>query len=510
MPGRDPVAGLDGDRERGLVRRLVLGRHQVQAELVAALGRQREADQPAPLLGHEVDRLGRRELGGERQIALVLAVLVVADDDHPARADLVQRLFDRCERSTHRNELLHVLGEHIHLQIDGPAGFGRAQRRALQGLGDQGHGERDVVDRRDGQRDAVDRDRALLDDVAQQFGRGVEGDDPGEAVLAGRAHHRHAVDVALDEVTAETIGGAQRQLEVHVRALADLGQRGAPQRLVHDVGGERAVDDLRRGQADAVDGHRVAELQLVGKRSLYVQTHAVRRGVDGSDRSQVGDEPGEHAHHSRMRAVISTSSLDALALERERAHRGGDPFGALALERVAGARATEHDGRQEQADLVDLAGVQERAREVRAALEQDRGHADRAELDERVAHAVGLVGAGGHDHVGAADLQRVDRGARGGAGDDDGQRHLVGAAHELGVQRQAGLGVEDDPARLAHDALDPRGELRDRRSARCRSRPRRRRPRRASGARAAASPRPRSTSSRRCGSRPCRRASSRT
>ena len=84
----------------------------------------------------------------------------------------------------------------------------------------------------------------------------------------------------------------------------------------------------------------------------------------------------------------------------------------------------------------------------------------RAELDERVAHAVGLVGAGGDDDLGARDLQRVDRGARRGAGDDDGQRHLGGAAHELGVERQPGLGVEDDPARLARDALDARGQLR--------------------------------------------------
>ena len=40
--------------------------------------------EPAPLLGHEVDGLGRRELRGHRQVALVLAVLVVADDDHLA------------------------------------------------------------------------------------------------------------------------------------------------------------------------------------------------------------------------------------------------------------------------------------------------------------------------------------------------------------------------------------------------------------------------------------------
>ena len=71
-------------------------------EFVAALGSQREADQPAPLLGHEVDRLGRRELRRHREVALVLAVLVVADDDHLAGADLFQGLFDGRERPTHR------------------------------------------------------------------------------------------------------------------------------------------------------------------------------------------------------------------------------------------------------------------------------------------------------------------------------------------------------------------------------------------------------------------------
>ena len=83
--GGDALAGLDRDGERRLERRLVLGRHQVEPELVAALGRQRQADQPAAVLGHEVDRLGRDELGRHREVALVLAVLVVADDDHPAR-----------------------------------------------------------------------------------------------------------------------------------------------------------------------------------------------------------------------------------------------------------------------------------------------------------------------------------------------------------------------------------------------------------------------------------------
>ncbi len=83
--GADPAGGLDRDREGGLQRRLVLRRHQLQAELLAALRGQRQADQAARLLGHEVDRLRRGELRRHHQVALVLAVLAVADDDHAAR-----------------------------------------------------------------------------------------------------------------------------------------------------------------------------------------------------------------------------------------------------------------------------------------------------------------------------------------------------------------------------------------------------------------------------------------
>ena len=72
--------------------------HRAQVELVAALRREREADQAAAVGGHEVDRLGRDELGGHREVALVLAVLVVADDDHPAGAHVVEGLLDRGER----------------------------------------------------------------------------------------------------------------------------------------------------------------------------------------------------------------------------------------------------------------------------------------------------------------------------------------------------------------------------------------------------------------------------
>ncbi len=60
------------------------------------VGGQGQADQPAAVLGHEVDGLGRGELGREGEVALVLAVLGVAHHHHPPGADVLDRLLDAC------------------------------------------------------------------------------------------------------------------------------------------------------------------------------------------------------------------------------------------------------------------------------------------------------------------------------------------------------------------------------------------------------------------------------
>ena len=96
--GGHALARLDRDGERRAVRGLVAVGHLAQPEVVAALLGQAEADQPARVHGHEVDRLGRRELGRDRQVALVLAVGGVHHDDELALADVLDRLFDGRER----------------------------------------------------------------------------------------------------------------------------------------------------------------------------------------------------------------------------------------------------------------------------------------------------------------------------------------------------------------------------------------------------------------------------
>ena len=47
---------------------------------------------------HEVDDLRRHLLRRDDEVALVLAVLVVDDDDHPALAQFLERLLDGAER----------------------------------------------------------------------------------------------------------------------------------------------------------------------------------------------------------------------------------------------------------------------------------------------------------------------------------------------------------------------------------------------------------------------------
>ncbi len=76
-------------------------------ETVKALLRHREADQAARVAGHEVDRVGRGELRGDHEVALVLPVLVVDQDEHAAVARFLDQILGAGE----------VLREVGHLEV---------------------------------------------------------------------------------------------------------------------------------------------------------------------------------------------------------------------------------------------------------------------------------------------------------------------------------------------------------------------------------------------------------
>src|SRR3989442_15913273 len=95
--GGDAVARVNGFAEGGAVGGSVDGGHEREMEFVAALFGQREADQAAGVLGHEVDGVGRDFIGGHGQVAFVFAVLVVHQDDHAALANVFDGFFDSGE-----------------------------------------------------------------------------------------------------------------------------------------------------------------------------------------------------------------------------------------------------------------------------------------------------------------------------------------------------------------------------------------------------------------------------
>ena len=95
--GGDALGGLDRDREIGAVDRAVVGGHRRQPQALGVRRGDRHADQPAPVLREEVDLLGRDEVGGEHEVALVLAVFLVDEDHHPARLEVGDDLGRRAQ-----------------------------------------------------------------------------------------------------------------------------------------------------------------------------------------------------------------------------------------------------------------------------------------------------------------------------------------------------------------------------------------------------------------------------
>ncbi len=90
--GGDAFARLDRHGERGAGPGGIGPHHRFQPELLRPGFRQCEADQAAAVLGHEVDGIGRRHLRRDDEIAFVLAVLGVDQNDHAAVAQVIQQL----------------------------------------------------------------------------------------------------------------------------------------------------------------------------------------------------------------------------------------------------------------------------------------------------------------------------------------------------------------------------------------------------------------------------------
>ena len=129
MPSQAPAANQKSPHDRAVdyynnaERRLeaggVLRHHERNLEFVEPLRRHRQADEAAPVLRHEVDRLWRDLVGSNRQVALVLPVFIVDDDDHLSLAEGVEGIFDPGDGAV---LLAGPFGD-LHMGLHGPAAW---------------------------------------------------------------------------------------------------------------------------------------------------------------------------------------------------------------------------------------------------------------------------------------------------------------------------------------------------------------------------------------------------
>ena len=101
MPSRASIDCVKAVRLREPLR----AHHEIEVQLSGARLRQREANKTATILGHEVDGIRRRHLRGNDEVALVLAIFRIDENDHAAVLHLLDDLFDRRECAAARSGL---------------------------------------------------------------------------------------------------------------------------------------------------------------------------------------------------------------------------------------------------------------------------------------------------------------------------------------------------------------------------------------------------------------------
>ena len=78
--------------------RAVRPRHQLEMKLLGACGVERQADKAAAMLGHEIDGVRRCHLRRDDEVALVLPLLCIDQDEHAPIAGVLDDLLDGGQR----------------------------------------------------------------------------------------------------------------------------------------------------------------------------------------------------------------------------------------------------------------------------------------------------------------------------------------------------------------------------------------------------------------------------
>src|SRR5262249_26270351 len=114
----------DGDQERSALALGVLHHHGIEIELASALAGDRRADVSGRVMEEERDLLRRHELGRHDEVALVLAVFVVDDDDDLTPPDGGHGVLDAGKR--HQLCSFHVSNRSTYFAVTSTSRFTRS------------------------------------------------------------------------------------------------------------------------------------------------------------------------------------------------------------------------------------------------------------------------------------------------------------------------------------------------------------------------------------------------
>src|ERR1700755_2459325 len=81
------------------------------------------------------------------------------------------------------------------------------------------------------ERNTVHRNRPLRSDKACEFGRRLEHEAHAAALRSHRDDPAHAVDMAIDQMTAQFVTNPERQFEVDAGTFAPVAEMGLGQAL---------------------------------------------------------------------------------------------------------------------------------------------------------------------------------------------------------------------------------------------------------------------------------------
>src|SRR5207245_11511826 len=206
---RGGLVPVDADVERGTEAAGVPLHHRSDAELVEALGDDRQTDEPGSVAGHEAHVVGRDFFGRHHEVALVLPVLVIDDDHELAGFDVGDCLWNGGEWHARGSLPAEVSGyvtcDDVGLEVAyaaptlvaGDRGFERVRDQSdFEGAGRPVHGGH-------GQAHAIDRDRALQSDEPRYGGGELERHLFAGLCKLDLDDGGGGVDVALDEVAVQ-------------------------------------------------------------------------------------------------------------------------------------------------------------------------------------------------------------------------------------------------------------------------------------------------------------------